>query len=466
MRVCLILEGCYPYIRGGVSSWAHDYISSNPDIEFVLWTIHASRDYIGNPVYKIPENVVSSHEVFLEDASLTFSRKTEKKQNDYSSYVNHIKMFINEGVCKWDKIFSVCCSKKWNISSVTSSEAFLEFAKEYSINSYNKSGLSMSYYGLKSIFLPLMHLMNQDVPDADIYHSAVAGYGGILGSIAKYKTGKPFVLTEHGIYPREREEELIQSDWVSSEMRNSWILSFYNYSRCAYYYADRVTALFGEASERQIEIGCDSKKCNVVSNGIHTELFESVPKRAKSDRINIGAFVRFAPIKDIKTLIYSFVNLKKQFENADLYILGGTDDEAYKEECELLIDRLGISDIHIEGYVDTAEYMGKMDFTILTSISEGQPLAILESLASGRPCIATRVGNCEKLLLGNNDGIGAAGICCNPMDIATITESMLVLCKNEEMRIYMGNNGRERVMQNYSYQIMNARYLNIYNEVV
>ena len=34
MRVCLILEGCYPYVRGGVSTWAHEYILSNKDIEF------------------------------------------------------------------------------------------------------------------------------------------------------------------------------------------------------------------------------------------------------------------------------------------------------------------------------------------------------------------------------------------------------------------------------------------------
>ena len=465
MRVCLILEGCYPYIRGGVSSWAHDYISSNPDVEYVLWTIHASREYVGEPVYKLPSNVVSNHEVFLEDASRISEKGRIGKTDDSCLYVDCLKRFVDGTETNWDDVFFTCCSQKRNISNIVNSDAFLDFAKEYSVDNHRAIGLATSYYGLKSMFLPLIHLMNQDVPEADVYHSAVAGYGGILGSIAKFKTGKPYILTEHGIYPREREEELVQSEWVSSAIRSSWILSFYNFSRCAYYYADRVTALFREALERQVEIGCDLRKCVVISNGIHTEMFDHIPNRENNTTVNIGAFVRFAPIKDVKTLIYSFANLTKQLDNVHLHILGSTDDELYKKECESLIDRLRIKNIFIDGYVDTAEFIKDMDFTVLTSISEGQPLAILESFAAGKPCIATRVGNCESLLLGDRDGIGAAGICCNPMDVDAITEAMIQMSLNEELRIKMGINGRKRVLKYYSYKTMNSRYRDIYDEV-
>lgn len=465
MKVCLILEGCYPYIRGGVSSWAHDYISSNPQIEFVLWTIHASRDYVGAPLYSVPENVVANYEIFLEDASLKHQIKTKKHTTNQAEYISHIKRFLSDTTENWNEIFDTCCSEKRDIDAIVNSEEFLNFSKEFSLESDGTIGWSTAYFGLKSMFLPLMHLMNQEVPEADIYHSAVAGYGGILGSIAKHKTGKPFVLTEHGIYPREREEELVQSDWIDPSMRKSWILSFYNYSRCAYYYADRVTALYKGASEKQIEIGCDEKKCRIVSNGIHTELFNNISTHTDVT-VNIGAFVRFAPIKDIKTLIYSFYNLKRSRFNAKLYIMGGVDDEAYKEECLLLIDRLGVSDVFVEGYVNTAEYMQSMDFTILTSISEGQPLAILESLASGRPCVATRVGSCEELLLGSEDDFGPAGICCNPMDIEAITDAMATLCIDVEKRLNMGANGKNRVLANYTHTMMNDHYMSIYNEVV
>ena len=314
--------------------------------------------------------------------------------------------------------------------------------------------------------MPLLFLLGQDVPNADLYHSAVAGYGGILGALAKHKTGRPFVLTEHGIYPREREEELIQADWVTPSMRDVWIRSFYNLSKCAYSFADRVTALFEDAVEKQIEIGCAPEKCSVVSNGIHCEKFENIPVRGKSDKINIGAFVRYAPIKDIKTLIYAFYNLQSRVDSAELYIMGGTDDETYRAECVELAQRLNADSIHILGYVDAVEYMEKMDFTVMTSISEGQPLAILESLAAGRPCIATNVGNCASLLQRPTDGLGEAGICCNPMDIKAISDAMEKLCVDYDLRVRLGENGKKRVLANYTYKKMNDGYLRIYGEVL
>lgn len=42
MRICLILEGCYPYIFGGVSTWMHQYINEMKEHEFVLWVIGAN----------------------------------------------------------------------------------------------------------------------------------------------------------------------------------------------------------------------------------------------------------------------------------------------------------------------------------------------------------------------------------------------------------------------------------------
>lgn len=463
MRVCLILEGCYPYIRGGVSSWAHEYILSNPDIEFVLWTIHAARKYTGTPVYTLPENVVESHEIYLEDTGRI--SRTKAKHRNYADYISSIRQFIEQDGFDWERLFSTCCDSSVNIQDLTSSEEFLAFATEIAEKSSNKTGLSDAYYGLRSMLLPIMFLLQQEIPKADLYHSAVAGYGGMIGAMAKYKTGKPFILTEHGIYPREREEELIQAEWVAPSMRDNWILSFYNSSRCAYFFADRVTALFSDARDKQIEIGCDAEKCVIVANGIHAEKFIDIPLHDDPGIVNIGAFVRFAAIKDVKTLIYSFYTLQKAIPNSRLYIMGGTDDEAYKHECEDLIRRLRLSSIHIEGHIDTIEYMKKMDFTVMSSISEGQPLAILESLAAARPVVTTNVGNCYELLQAD-DGCGQAGFCCQPMDSDGLAEAMKELCVNTELRRTFGFNGRARVLKKYTHAIMNSRYLGVYHEVM
>ena len=68
MRICLILEGSYPYVHGGVSTWMHQYIQNMPQHEFVLWVIGAKAKEKGQFVYQMLDNVVEVHEVFLDDA--------------------------------------------------------------------------------------------------------------------------------------------------------------------------------------------------------------------------------------------------------------------------------------------------------------------------------------------------------------------------------------------------------------
>ena len=68
MRICVILEGCYPYVTGGVSTWMHQYIKAMPEHEFVLLTIGTSSEDRGKFKYELPENVVEVQEIFLQDA--------------------------------------------------------------------------------------------------------------------------------------------------------------------------------------------------------------------------------------------------------------------------------------------------------------------------------------------------------------------------------------------------------------
>ena len=67
MKVCIVAEGCYPYVVGGVSSWINSMITAFPDIEFVVLAIVANRSYRGKFVYELPENVSEVYELYLED---------------------------------------------------------------------------------------------------------------------------------------------------------------------------------------------------------------------------------------------------------------------------------------------------------------------------------------------------------------------------------------------------------------
>ena len=73
-----------------------------------------------------------------------------------------------------------------------------------------------------------------------------------------------------------------------------------------------------------------------ISNGIDHDRLSGIPLKEPDGWIDIGAVVRLAPIKDIKTMIYAFFELSARLQNVRLHIMGGVDDEEYAEECYAL----------------------------------------------------------------------------------------------------------------------------------
>ena len=119
-------------------------------------------------------------------------------------------------------------------------------------------------------------------------------------------------------------------------------------------------------------MGCNAEKCIVIPNGVQYERFCNIPLKQEDGWVDIGAVVRLAPIKDVKTMIYAFFELASRMPNVRLHIMGGVDDEDYAKECYALVEQLQLKNLIFTGRVDVVQYMQKLDFTILTSISEGQ----------------------------------------------------------------------------------------------
>lgn len=125
---------------------------------------------------------------------------------------------------------------------------------------------------------------------------------------------------------------------------------------------------------------------------------------------------------------------------------------------------MGLTDVVFTGRIDIRDYLGRMDMTILTSISEGQPLTILEGYAAHKPVIATDVGNCSGLVFGENDDYGAAGILTHIMNVDEIAQAMIDMARNEPMRLQMGESGYQRVMSGYRIEHMRETYRKIYQD--
>lgn len=368
---------------------------------------------------------------------------------------------------EWDNIFEFFHKKNISLNQLLMGEDFYHAVLDAYNIQYPEIVFSDFLWTMRSMYLPLFFCLTTEIPKADVYHAVATGYAGVLGSMGKYFYSGQLIISEHGIYTREREEELIKAEWVQKVYKKIWIQQFRKMSKVAYERADIVTSLYQHALELQIELGCPKEKTIVTPNGINYERFKELPQcpPEQKEYIHIGAVLRVTPIKDVKTMIQAFGYAKKREPKLKLWIMGPyNEDPDYAAECFRMVETMKIQDVEFTGRIQVTDYLGWMDVTILTSISEGQPLTILESYAAHVPVIATDVGNCRGLIEGEEDDFGRAGIITHIMNVGEIAEAMVYMARNPEERKAMGEAGYKRLMKRYKIEDMKQKYEEIYRE--
>ena len=469
MKVCIVAEGCYPYVVGGVSGWIDSMIRSFPDIDFIVLSIISDRSLSAKFQYTLPDNVSAVYEAYLNDYDWDERKGRNREKRLNKEQYEALRSIVLNHKTNWDVLFDMFQNEQFSIDDLLMGADFLNIIHECYERRYPQIVFSDFLWTMRSIYLPMFLILKTELPKADIYHCVATGYAGILGSMAKYLYGSKLLLSEHGIYTREREEELLKANWVSGVCKDIWIDQFRKMSQLAYARADKVTALYSHARNLQIDLGCEPEKTVITPNGITVERFRNIPGKTEEDfgYINIGAIVRVTPIKDVKTMIRAFSFAKAKMPNLKLWIMGPLDeDEEYASECFDLVDTMKIPDVVFTGSVDVKEYIGRMDFMLLTSISEGQPLTILEGYAARKPVIATDVGNCRELIYGEEgDTCGTAGILTHIMNTEELAQACITLAKSPEKRIHMGECGYQRVCQYFRIEQMRERYREIYDEL-
>lgn len=465
MKVCLIAEGSYPYVTGGVSSWIHSLITSLPHVEFVIYAIAAEKKQQGKFKYALPTNLVHVHEVFL-DAHLSETAKWGKRYRlSASEKQNLFALISGDNTLNWGEFFTLIRSAQFNnVGEFLASKDYFDLIQNLAKNKYSQVPFTELFWTVSSMILPLFLILREDIPKADIYHAVSTGYAGVVGALAKSVYKKPLLLTEHGIYSREREEEIIKANWVKGYFKDLWITYFYTLANSIYELADEVITLFGRNKEIEMELGCKEDKIKIIPNGIEVADYRTIKRTLPEDRIRLGAIVRVVPIKDIKMMIQMFSLVERKLPTVELYIMGpAEEDSTYYDECIQLVQLLGIKNIYFTGMVQIKDYLGNLDILLLTSISEGQPLAILEGFACAKPYVCTNVGGCAELINGRDDTFGPAGFVVPTMHYEEMANYVIQLCENEPLRKQMGQNGFHRVQALYKKSSFIEQYNDIYH---
>ncbi len=222
MRVCLICEGCYPYVPGGVSSWIQMLCSQFSDVEFVIWAIATTREEMSEYAYKIPANVKEIRTLYLGDEAFQRPRRKIKLSAGEKETLKSLMISSVDSI-NWMELLELIKKYRRCMSGIVISESFFEICLEEYRRQNSKKVFHHFLWNFRGIYFPLMYILSGDIPKADIYHAVSTGYAGILGSCASYVEQKPLLLSEHGIYTREREEDIIRSQWVAGDFKEIWI---------------------------------------------------------------------------------------------------------------------------------------------------------------------------------------------------------------------------------------------------
>lgn len=468
MRVCLICEGCYPYVPGGVSSWIQTLCSAYKDVEFVIWALATTQEEMYEYSYDIPENVKEIRTIYLGDEEF---RKTHHKvvlsREERAVLKNLVIASVEE--IDWVGILELIRKYRKYLGDILLSESFFEICLEEYQRQGSKKVFNHFLWNFRGIYFPFMYILSEEIPKADLYHAVSTGYAGIMGSCASYVEKKPLLLSEHGIYTREREEDIIRSHWVEGDFKEIWINFFKKLSYIAYRQAGRVTSLFGVSRSLQVELGCPAQKTVIIPNGVDVKEYDicRTRKHGSVEEFTIGAVLRVVPIKDVKTMLLAFDLVKQTIPGAKLKIMGNCgENPEYYEECLELIEELGTSDIHFLGQVNVKEHLPDIDLLLLSSISEGQPLAMLEGMAAEIPFVATNVGSCRALLEGETgDSLGSAGIVVPVMSSEAMADAVIRCIRDPKMCRRMGRIGRKRVEMYYSKSVMLEEFRKLYTDL-
>ncbi|MEJ2380274.1 MAG: GT4 family glycosyltransferase PelF [Gammaproteobacteria bacterium] len=450
--IVLMLEGTYPYIKGGVSSWVHQLVTSLPQWRFAAVFLGSQAQDYGGIQYQLPDNLVALETLYLFDQPERRPVKPPRLPADTPDLYARLHASLRAGNAQ-----VLDFGAHLESGDPLNEEAFLygEPAWRYITAAYEGGATEPSFvdyfWTVRNLHRPIWALARATgrLPRARLFLSPSTGYAGLLGVLGAQAQQRPFVLMEHGIYTKERRIDLMNADWISdarsplqrdptevSHLRELWIEFFEILGGLAYRYADPIISLFETARRQQVRDGADPARTRIIPNGVDVERLARLRRPAEEPPPPVICLLgRVVPIKDIKTFIRAAHVLQQRLPGLQAWIVGPEDeDRDYSRECRELAQALGLGEtLRFLGFRRIDEILPDVGVLVLSSISEGLPLSVLEGFAAGLPCVTTDVGACTELIYGRSDddrALGAAGAVVGLADYEALAEACAALLED------------------------------------
>jgi len=212
--------------------------------------------------------------------------------------------------------------------------------------------------------------------------------------------------------------------------------------------------------------GINRSKIVTIYNGVDLERFSKVTpqtgvKMRKEFGIDsrnrvVGMIAQLTDWKGIPYFLKAIPLILQEQPNVVFMIVG---DGGERKNLETIVEALGISpNVIFTGFRrDVPEITSIMNISVLSSLREGLPNVLIESMAMRKPIVATNVGGVSELVID-----GKTGFLVSPRDSSTLAEAILKLLKNKDMARKFGEAGRRYVEQRFSLNQMVSNYENLY----
>ncbi|WCB95091.1 glycosyltransferase [Baekduia alba] len=447
-RILLTTEGTYPYIMGGVSSWCDLMVNSLTEFDWQVMPIVAPHGR--PPTFALPRHAteIGPVEVWSEE----LPKLARGGRGDRRSGVELPSMLVRN-LLGWEgSTDAVVAAWVWcrrhpggvrrAFRSAQGWAAFLEGLRAVLAERIPEAGTppALDLVEAATLYQTLYWVARTaavPTPPTDALHVTAAGWAAIPAVVHKALHETPMVLTEHGVYVREaylaaaRNGDSPGSRFAATRLARGL-------ARTAYAAADVVSPVTDANAYWEMGLGIDPNKILVLYNGLEPPSAPTPPPCTRTV-VSVG---RLDPLKDAHTMLRVAAQATTHLPDARFLHYGPVPrgEEIYGQSCLALHARLGLGERFrfMGATADPTGVVRASDVVLMTSISEGLPMAILEAMGQARPVVSTGVGGVPEVVRG-------CGLVCAPGDDHALTTAVVMLLRNPDLAWRLGQRGHSRL---------------------
>ncbi len=383
-QVLLITEGTYPFFLGGVSNWCQMLIGQLPEFDFKVFSL--TGDQRMNPRYTLPPNVIEfraiplwgTREALENQRELSLAGIYRRKRGTTEavvarSFIPSFESFLSglyaEGspLCLAQPIremyrFFLAHDFDAALRSRSAWDCFVQTSRRYFPQTAARCGYPRAEFSLAdmtdamSLLYRWVTPLAAQLPAADIAHAASAGLCSLVAVVAKLEHNAAFLLTEHGIYLRER--YLAEAYSPSNLFLKMFSLRFVRrVTELSYALADLISPGSDYNQRWELYGGASPDRLRTIRNGVDPAEFKPMNKPGPPPLVVVW-LGRITPIKDLITLLRAAAMVREQRPDIEFRVYGSAsaEDQAYYQACMELRADLGVEDaVVFGGYAESAE---------------------------------------------------------------------------------------------------------------